>query len=131
MSALIILCVPLWKRVCWRVIGGACHSCLVIAAFTCIIDVKVNEKFDFESYYDATHAFRFHCFCLGSNLLLGLLVLPSKEIAPLILAPIMKFPVGVVRLILGCCCPEKWRSEINVMLDNMMRVDGEEGTGVS
>jgi hypothetical protein len=79
--------------------------------------------------YDATHIFRFHLTCLVSHFLLGLLVLPSKELGPKLFSPLIHAFIRFLRKLGSANCLLSCREDINEFLDEAEfgRVGGEEG----
>ena len=74
---------------------------------------------------DASKMFYLTSFCCVANLVTGLLVLPSKGIAARLFSPLVFFVVRGLGVILHAGCLERWRENIDTMLDEVVRVEEE------
>jgi hypothetical protein len=125
-------------QLCWRICRTITHLLLVGSALGCIIFVMATHNNFFnpkceDSIYElnAIHLFCLNIFCTVSHLLLGLLVLPSKEVGPKLFSPIVHVFFRCLRKLGSANCLMKWREDINEFLDDAEhgRVGGEEQLG--
>ena len=77
------------------------------------------------SYYDVVHIFRLIMFCSCVHLLFGLLVFSGLNTGRLFAPIIFAFAYILRKLVNRCCCREDWRNALTKILDEMVRVEGE------
>jgi hypothetical protein len=126
------------QKLCWRIVRTIIHFFLVGSALSCIIIVVATSKDFFNPDHEnsiyglnAIHTFHLNIFCTVAHLLLGLLVLPSKELAPTLFSPLVNVLFWCLRRLGSSDCLMKWREDINEYLDAAEhgRVGGEEEPG--
>ena len=126
--AILILCLPCRPRRCWRLIRSIIHVVFVGVPILCFVAIIVDKGRGWDAYLrfiSALSLFRLFCVCCVVNLISGILTLPSRELAPQCFTPLLVFVVEIVRqVIVRCCCPLKWRSKLEAVLDGVVRVDG-------
>ena len=62
-------------------------------------------------------------FCFAAHFVLGILVLPSKELAPRIFTPMILAIIAGARKMVNLCFPTKWRPDLNEILDEIVLVE--------
>ena len=130
----VILSLPSQPSISWRAIRTILH--LIATGFAIGLILKdivtfqplLCQKEKYESWLrwvNAHHTFRLTFACCIANLILGVLILPCKDWAPRLFAPMVCFFVGGFRRMATFCCPERWRRDAMEMLNNLMLAEGE------
>jgi hypothetical protein len=128
--ALLVAAIPC-RNLCWRISRTVIHFMLTAGAVTCIIFDIVTDWAPLHSNLEGTkafHMFYFNVFVTISHCLLGLLILPSKEISARLFAPLIFLLIKGFRKLGSCCCFVRCQTDIEEYLDcvESTRVGGEE-----
>ena len=127
--AIFILCLPCIPNDRCRMVRFVLSFITTGGAIGCIVWVKLFHESEFESFIealDAFHIFRLTLFCCVFHLIIGILVLPSTDVAARIFSPFVRFSVRFVTRIATFCCPAKWRSDVNKIADEILYVEVQE-----
>ena len=104
------------------------HVVLVGGTILCLTAVIVERGFQWvaDASTPITTPVTLTYVCCLANFLVGLMVLPSKELAPWIFTPIIVVLVNVLKKLVDHICPSKWRTEVNGMLNQVLKIEDEE-----
>ena len=124
---IIIMSLPCQSRVGWRIFRTMIHIIATGSAVGLVIYnlIAVDNFVDYLIDVDAVHTFRLTFVCCITNMVLGALILPSKEWAPRLFSPVVSSFIHEVQWIADRCCPEKWKQEVDEVLEKVLCVEGE------
>jgi hypothetical protein len=121
---LLIVIIPC-HNLCWRIWCTIIHFIFTGTAIGCIFFTLATE---YEQLFhsnntnsinslNAIHIFRFNLLCTVLHLLLGLLVLPSKEVGSRLFSPLVNLFICCLRKLSSAKCLVKWHDDITDILD--------------
>ena len=123
--SIVVLCLSFDTSLRGRVIRSIFHiltSGTAIAFCISLVFVSYDNVLKGNSVSWAFYATFVGCF---SHFLLGLLILPSKNLASWLWAPLILLVVKFLKKIINCCCLTKWRPSIQAALENAVLMQGE------
>ena len=109
-----------WRRCCSFI-----HFIIGCCAVAFLFFGRIYSPFEFQKHYESFHTCRLTLVCSLLHLILGVMILPAKDFAPRIFAPVFGVLFQIIGVVLRgglTCCPGKIGLFANKILNGITSV---------